>query len=97
MPRHEWWNRLDQGRVEFRRGPKNYWRRDERIAEEIAERLARAIRIDSREISIDVRDGRVTLAGTVPERWMRYALENVTATVWGVGDIENRVRVIRDQ
>jgi osmotically-inducible protein OsmY len=97
MPRWEGWDRLDQGRVEFRRGPKNYHRSDDRISEEIAGRLARAIRIHSSEIELTVRNGRVRLEGSVPERWMKHAIENVTATVWGVEEIENYIRVIRER
>ena len=96
MQRPEWLDRLDHGRIEFRRGPKNYRRGDDRIGVEVAERIARATRIDSGAITIAVRDGTVTLEGTVPARWMRYAVENVAATVWGVEDIDNRVRVARD-
>jgi osmotically-inducible protein OsmY len=93
MRRWEAGNRLDHGRIEFRRGPKDYQRTDDRISEEIAERLAHAIRVDSSEVTVVVRNGRVRLQGSVPQRWMRYAIENVTATVWGVDEIENQVQV----
>jgi osmotically-inducible protein OsmY len=97
MPRWERWDRLDHGRVEFRSGPKNYQRSDDRISEEIVQRLVRAIRIDSSGITLEVRNGRVRLEGSVPERWMKCAIENVTATVWGVEDVENQIRVMRDR
>jgi osmotically-inducible protein OsmY len=89
-------DRLDQGRVEFRRGPKNYRRSDERVAEEIIERLMCAPRIDPSAVTVAVEDGTVTLEGVVPERWMRYAIESLAAMVWGVRDVDNRVRVARD-
>jgi osmotically-inducible protein OsmY len=90
----EWVGGLDRGRVEFRRAPRNYRRSDDCLSEEVAKRLARAVRLDSSEVTIAVQSGRVILEGTVQERWMKYALENVAATVWGVEDVENRLRVL---
>jgi osmotically-inducible protein OsmY len=84
---------LDHGRIEFRRAPKNYRRSDDRVSEEVAKRLTRAVQLDSTEVTIVVHEGRVILEGTVPQRWMKHAIENVAATVWGVEDVENRVRV----
>jgi hypothetical protein len=49
--------------------------------------------IDSSEITIDVREGRVIIEGTVPERRMKHAIEDVADSVAGVNDVENKVRV----
>lgn len=99
------YERLDEGRVQFRRGephlprrprgPKGYRRSDERIHEDLCERLATAARIDSREVDIQVQNGHVTLAGEVPERWMKYTIEDITADCPGVQDVDNRLRVPR--
>jgi hypothetical protein len=35
----------------------------------------------------------VTLEGTVPERQMKYAIEDVVDRCWGVQDVENYIRV----
>jgi hypothetical protein len=78
-----------------RRGPKNYQRRDESILDEIYLRLLADRRVDSSDVSVEVHHGVATLDGTVPDRTMRYVMENIVATVRGVTDVENRVRVER--
>jgi osmotically-inducible protein OsmY len=42
---------------------------------------------------VTVSSGMVTLEGTVPERWMRHAIENEADRCSGVRDIENKIRV----
>ncbi|HEY8506948.1 MAG TPA: BON domain-containing protein [Steroidobacteraceae bacterium] len=78
----------------FRRGPKNYQRSDERLREDICERLINAADIDSSEVSITVSSGKVTLEGTVPERYMKHAIEDLVDACPGVQDIDNRIRVV---
>lgn len=111
MERTEWPNeyprdpaqadeRLDSGRVQFqpderRRGPKNYRRSDERITEVLSERLMESAHLDSSDVTVTVREANVTLEGTVPERWMKHAIENIAITSWGVVDVENRITVPR--
>jgi len=94
--------RLDTGRVRFRReepqrrrGPKNYRRSDERIYEVLSERLMQSAHLDTRDVTVSVGDAKVMLEGTVPERWMKHAIENIAITSWGVVDVENRIRVPR--
>jgi hypothetical protein len=77
----------------FRRGPKGYTRSDERIREDISERLYHNANIDSSEVSVSVSSGKVTLEGTVPQRWMRHAIENEADRAMGVRDIDNNIRV----
>ena len=79
------------------RPPKNYKRSDERIREEICERLMDDARVDSGDVSIEVRSGVVTLEGTVPEHHMKYIIEDVAADCFGADDIENRIRVSRSE
>lgn len=76
-----------------RRGPKGYQRSDERLKEDICERLIQAEHIDSSEVTIEVQGGRVTLGGTVPERYMKHAIEDLVDACPGVQDIDNRIRV----
>ena len=78
-----------------RRGPKGYRRADNRLLDDIAERLMYRDDIDSSDISVEVSNSKVTLAGTVPERWMRYAVDDIAESVMGVEEVENRVRVRR--
>lgn len=76
-----------------RRGPKGYQRSDERLKEEICERLMMRWDIDSSEVSVEVVSGKVTLEGTVPDRRMRHEIEDLIDNCHGVQDIENHVRV----
>ena len=75
------------------RGPKGYQRSDERLKEDICERLIARWDIDSSEVSVDVQNGKVMLEGTVPDRRMRHEIENLVDDCYGVQDIENQVRV----
>lgn len=77
-----------------RQGPRGYQRSDERIREFICERLAQHHHLDVHDVSVEVRDGRVMLDGTVPERGMKYQIEDAADNTWGVKDVENRIRVI---
>ncbi|MGH8287473.1 MAG: BON domain-containing protein [Steroidobacteraceae bacterium] len=85
------------GRTERRYppGPKGYQRSDERLREDISERLMEARYIDSSEVTVEVSGAKVVLEGTVPERRMKHAIEDLVDACPGVQDIENRVRVKR--
>jgi BON domain-containing protein len=75
------------------RGPKGYQRSDERLKEDISERLMEAYDIDSSEVTVEVSGAKVTLEGSVPSRHMKHAIEDLVDACPGVQDIENRVRV----
>ncbi|WP_332675222.1 BON domain-containing protein [Aromatoleum sp.] len=77
-----------------RQGPRGYQRSDERIREFICERLAQHHHLDVHDVSVEVREGRVMLDGTVPERRMKYQIEDAADNTWGVKDVENRIRVV---
>jgi hypothetical protein len=49
--------------------------------------------IDSSDVSVSVSSGKVTLEGTVPERYMKHAIEDLVDACPGVQDIDNRIRV----
>lgn len=74
-------------------GPKGYVRSDTRIAEDVSEHLMHDDAIDAREISVQVRDGVVTLEGQVSRRAIKHRVEDVVERCAGVRDIENRLRV----
>lgn len=76
-----------------RKGPRGYVRSDERIREFICERLAQHHRLDVSDVGVEVREGCVTLEGTVPERSMKYAIEETADNCWGVRDVVNHIRV----
>jgi osmotically-inducible protein OsmY len=76
------------------RGPKGYRRSDERIREEVCESLMKHPGIDASEFEVTVKDGVVTLVGTVPDRWMKRASEWVVDGVSGVRDIRNELNIL---
>jgi hypothetical protein len=83
----------DPRRAHARSLPRHYRRSDERVREEICERLADDVRLDVTDVSVDVKAGRVTLEGTVPERRMKYLVEDTAAECLGANDVENRIGV----
>jgi len=78
-----------------RHGPKGYQRSDERIRDDICERLMYRDDLDVENVSIEVKEGRVRLDGEVPERRMRHEIEDICDSVLGVQDVENNIRVKR--
>ena len=77
------------------RGPKNYQRSDERIHEEVCERLAMDHDVDATDIEVTVSAGVVTLSGTVHERLAKRLAEDIADSVSGVQDVQNNLRVAR--
>jgi hypothetical protein len=81
------------GTRQYARGPKGYQRSDERLKEDISERLMEAYDIDSSEVTVDVKGAKVFLEGVVPSRHMKHAIEDMVDVCPGVQDIDNRIRV----
>jgi hypothetical protein len=77
----------------FGRGPKGYRRSDERIREEISDRLMTHPDIDASEIELAVRNGVVTMTGTVEDRHEKRLAEYIAEDALGVEDVENRLKV----
>jgi osmotically-inducible protein OsmY len=75
------------------RGPKNYTRSDERIKEDINDRLSDDPWVDASEIDVNVSSGEVTLTGTVNDRSDKRRAEDLAEAVSGVKNVENRIRV----
>ena len=75
------------------RGPRGYQRSDERIREEVSERLTDDDRIDASGIEVAVAGGEVTLTGTVESRRMKRHAEDLAESVRGVRDVHNQLRV----
>jgi len=65
---------------------------DERLREGISARLREAHYSD---VTVEVSGAKVILDGTVPERRMKHAIEDLVDACPGVQDIENRIRVKR--
>lgn len=75
------------------KGPKGYRRSDDRVREDVCERLTEHPEIDASEIEVTVKDGDVTLMGTVDDRNAKRMAEDVAESVSGVKDVHNQVRV----
>lgn len=76
------------------KGPKGYRRSDERIREEVSEALSAHGDIDASEIEIDVKEGMITLTGTVESRQTKRLVEDTVEGVSGVQDVKNDLRVM---
>ena len=74
------------------RGPKDYTRADERIREDVCERLSWDDEVDATEVSVRVESGEVTLEGTVETRHMKRRAEDLAEEVAGVVDVHNQLR-----
>ncbi|WP_042695426.1 BON domain-containing protein, partial [Azospirillum sp. B506] len=88
--RHE-----DQGRVSQHRGrgPRGYSRSDERVREDVSDRLTDDAYIDASDIEVTVSSGEVTLTGLVPDRQTKRRAEDVAESVSGVSHVQNNLRV----
>lgn len=75
------------------RGPKGYRRSDERIKEEVCERLTRSDEVDATNIDVQVNEATVTLTGTVDDRHAKRTAEDIASDVWGAKDVQNQLRV----
>lgn len=73
------------------KGPKGYRRSDERIREDVCDRLTEHPEIDAGEIEVSVKDGEVTLTGTADDRQAKRMAEDVAESVSGVKDVHNRL------
>lgn len=75
------------------RGPRGYVRSDERIRENVCERLTVDRYVDATDIEVSVAEGIVTLSGTVDNRAEKRLAEDAVDTVPGVRDVDNRLRI----
>jgi osmotically-inducible protein OsmY len=75
------------------RGPRGYQRGDERIREDICDRLTDDSRVDASDIEVHVKGGEVTLAGSVRSRIEKRVTEDVAEQVSGVREVNNNLKV----
>jgi osmotically-inducible protein OsmY len=84
----------DYGSADYRGvGPRNYTRSDERIREDLNERLTEAYDLDASGLSVEVSGGVATLTGNVPQRWMKHRAEDLADACIGVRDVRNHIQV----
>jgi hypothetical protein len=74
-------------------GPKGYVRSDERIRELVCDDLMEDPWLDASRIEVVVRDGEVTLSGSVDSRDAKRFAEDVAEHAGGVKHVQNNLRV----
>jgi osmotically-inducible protein OsmY len=75
------------------RGPRGYKRSDERIREDVNDRLTDDYYLDASDIEVSVNDCVVTLSGRVDSRYDKRYAEAIAESVSGVTDVTNQLRV----
>jgi osmotically-inducible protein OsmY len=75
------------------RGPRNYTRSDDRIREDVNDRLTDDPHVDASEIEVNVSNREVTLSGTVNSRFEKRHAEDLAESVSGVTHVQNNLRV----
>ena len=75
------------------RGPKGYRRSDERIRDEVCEELTDDRFVDASDVTVEVKDGEVTLTGAVPSREQKRRASACAEQIGGVRDVFNQLRI----
>lgn len=75
------------------KGPRNYKRSDERIREDVVDRLTDDAYVDASDIEVTVQGCDVILEGTVINRSEKRRAEDVVESISGVVNVENRLKV----
>ncbi|WP_051440915.1 osmotically-inducible protein OsmY (plasmid) [Ensifer sp. WSM1721] len=98
--RYDWEHRYSDVRQVFPeegqyrgRGPRNYTRSDQRIREDVSDRLTDDPHVDASDIEVTVENGEVTLSGTVMSRPVKHRAEDIAESVSGVRDVQNNLRI----
>jgi hypothetical protein len=91
-----YWRQYEDAGSYAGRGPKDYRRSDERVREELCDRMTDDPMLDASEITVQVSEGVVTLNGTVTSREQKRRAEDVAERVSGVKDVTNQLRVLRE-
>lgn len=77
----------------FGRSPKGYRRSDERIREDICDRLTAHPDIDPSDLEVSVSNGIVTMTGTIESRHEKRVVELIADDTLGVDDVDNQIKV----
>lgn len=75
------------------KGPKDYKRSDDRLKEIACELLMDAPHIDATDITVEAKNGEITLKGTVLDRRAKHAAEDLLESRAGVSEIHNQLRI----
>ena len=79
------------------KGPKGWSRSDDRLKDDVSEALARHPELDASEIEVECANGEIKLTGTVRERSAKRLAEDIAEQVFGVNDVQNSIRVQREE
>lgn len=83
----------EEGQGHRGRGPKGYLRSDDRIREDVCDRLTDDPHIDASDVEVAVKNGEVTLNGRIDSRAARHHAEELTESLSGVKHVQNNLRV----
>jgi osmotically-inducible protein OsmY len=75
------------------RGPKGYTRSDERIREDVNDRLTDDGWLDASDVEVQVSSAEVTLTGQVNSREEKRRAEDIAEAISGVKHVQNNLRV----
>ncbi|HET9279870.1 MAG TPA: BON domain-containing protein [Flavitalea sp.] len=75
------------------KGPKDYQRSEDRIREDVCDRLSDDDYVDASNIQVQIQGTEVILTGTVDSREQKRRAEDVVESISGVRNVENRIRV----
>jgi osmotically-inducible protein OsmY len=97
------WMNNDQNRSSMNegnhrgKGPRGYQRSEDRIKEDIHDRLSDDSFLDASEIEVSMENNNVVLSGSVESRTAKRRAEDIAESVSGVSNVENRLRVAEHQ
>jgi hypothetical protein len=91
--RDDYWTRERQATSYAGLGPRGYQRTDERIREDVCDRLTDDPRVDASDIEVHIKGGELTLAGSVRTREEKRFAEDLVERVTGVREVNNHLRV----
>jgi osmotically-inducible protein OsmY len=89
---------MDERRSESYRGkgPRDYKRSDDRIREDVCDRLSDDPFIDASDIDVRVEGSEVILSGRVESREAKRRAEDMVESISGVSNVQNQLKVSRD-
>lgn len=87
----------DVGQSHRGRGPKNYQRSDDRICEDVCDRLSDDHDVDASDIDVSVSNREVTLSGEVDSKQVKRHAEDCADSCSGVEHVQNNLRVKKTQ
>ena len=77
------------------KGPRGYQRSDQRVYEDVNERLYYDHLLDATDIEVKVENGIVILSGQVENRFGKHRAEEIAESVPGVTNVENLLHTNR--